>query len=130
MNLNDNISRINELILINESKNKINVIKGLIDNSIQEINEMCHKNDDYNEYITQDTCELLLSDFKYTIEDIYFDEGKMMVKIKIQYRNYQHFYDWESFEWDIRYYLKKLIPNVDIKVIDSINNFDPESRQW
>ena len=130
MNLQENISRINELILINESKNMINTIKGLIDLSIEEINEMCHQNDDNNEYVSYDTCELLLSDFKYTIESIDNDQGKMIVKLAIKYHNYNYFYDWESFEWEIRHYLKKWIPNVDIKVVDSINNFDPELRQW
>jgi hypothetical protein len=130
MNLQENIQRIKEMMNITESESKTNVIKGLIDNCLEEMKETCNNNDEDNEYLSYETCELLDSDFKYIINDISQVQGKMYIELKIYYNNYNFVGDEESFEWDLYYFLKKWIPNCAIKVIELNNTYDPELRQW
>lgn len=131
MNIQENIKRIKEVMGLNESTQKREVIKKLIDNVIDELKHTCEtQNDEDNIYVSPEVCELIESDLKVQINNIEVDQGKMYIELIANYENYHHYYDEEPLEWEIRQQLKKWIPNCVVEVIKLNNTYNPELRQW
>lgn len=130
MNLKEQTYRIKKMMGLNESSKKRELIKKLIDNAIDDLKHMCEQNDEDNIYIDPEDCELIESDIKVQINNISDVQGKMYIELVVNYENYHHYSDEESLEWEIYGQLKKWIPNCAIKIIEMINNYPEDQRQW
>ena len=128
-NIVENILRIQELMENNPNK-KMEGYQKLIDNSISQMKNICETmNDDDNEYILYDACDIINSDIKVLFREIIKHEDYKEIVVDITYSNYGYIDD-SPIVYELGYFLSEIIGKTKVTVGEFTNTFPDEQRQW
>ena len=133
MNLQEQISRIQEIMDKDVLNRKKEVFQNLVNNSIENLKNTCETmNDEENdeEHVFFDACDFIDSSVDVRVTDIRTLNGVLSLLVVIKYKNYRYM-DEDPFVYELQNELQSnLGTKIKIEVEDSINTFPSDQRNW
>lgn len=122
MNLQEQLTRINEMMGNTKTKQLL-VIQNIINDSIDSLNTMCTTmNDENNEYVSYQACDLIDSDLKVFLKDIIQHKESTELVVDMTYKSYT-FLDETYFISELEDQLKDWMGKVKVTLQDYKNTY-------
>lgn len=107
---------------------KLVLFQKLIDSAVKQTKKICEEGD-YEDYVTEGTCDEVSILERIILNDISFDEKRNLftLKVKIEFNFIKPYYEFEEIQYEISHLLKDLIGKNEIVIVDIENtrkNFD------
>lgn len=127
MNLQEQVTRINEMMGTNK---KLSSYQKIIDMSLESLKKTCETmNDEDNEYVSFEACDILDSNLKVNVIKTEMIDGVLNLYVDMFYKNYTYL-DYYPLKLELQNELKNYLGVNKIVVKEFENQFPVEDRQW
>jgi len=128
MNLQEQISRIQSMMGLNEAKEQ--KIQSVIDMGLDSLRSICkNMNSEEDEYVSFQACQLLDSGVKIVVNSIDKKEDELIIIVDVSYYGWHHL-DEDPLMFELQDKIKVWVGKNRIKVNKYINTYPEDLRNW